>query len=576
MKTEYIAFRPYVRSIAWGVGASALGAFALTFGFLDEIDWRILDRWQKSRPPHPDIVLLAVDSKSLDSIGRWPWNRSVHAQILNRLAQAPPKAVGIDINFSEPQNAQNDIELADTIEKSPFTVVLPALPVYENAGKSPARFTLPLKAFALHTNVRLGHVGTIPDSDGTARRFPKAVAAAGNRFRSFGEELASTANPITLDERDLAIRFAGKPGTIPAYSISDFLGGKIDPEVFRDRFVLIGATASDLHDVAQSPVGFMAGIEWHATILDNILTGDALRIVPPWRVRWLGFGAAAALTILFSFLRLNASVFVALLGTLAWPFWAAVLWQRGVALPYVSSMVLVATVFATHAVRSWYISEARRRKLKQTVQSYFSPQVLSVILRNPEKLKLGGEQRDVTVFFSDIRSFTTITESTPPQILSALLHDYFTKMTEEIIATDGVVDKFIGDAIMAFWGAPLTQTDHAERAVRAAIKMLKKLPFLQKEWEARGWPHIAIGIGINTGLCTVGNLGSENRFDYTVIGDTVNAASRLEGLTKEYKTPLIISQSTKKLLPPDIACRELGAVMVKGKMQQMQIYGIET
>lgn len=215
-----------------------------------------------------------------------------------------------------------------------------------------------------------------------------------------------------------------------------------------------------------------------------------------------------------------------------------------------------------------------KRKIRQSFQYYFSPAVMEEILKNPESLGLGGRRKEVTVLFSDIRDFTTITEQLPPDKLTGLLQEYFTEMSEEIFATDGVLDKFIGDAIMAFWGAPIDQPDHADRAVKASVNMIKKLKKLQKEWLAEGFPLVNAGIGVNTGVVTVGNMGSTQRFDYTLIGDEVNAAARLEGLNKDYKTNIIISEATKNKLRITVKTKSLGEVLVKGKTKPIKIYSV--
>jgi adenylate cyclase len=199
---------------------------------------------------------------------------------------------------------------------------------------------------------------------------------------------------------------------------------------------------------------------------------------------------------------------------------------------------------------------------------------MDAILKDPEKLKLGGERREVTILFSDIRSFTSMTESLPPQVLTRLLHEYFSEMTEEVLATDGVVDKYIGDAIMAFWGAPIPQPDQANRAVTTALNMIRRLKTLQEKWKEEGYPELDIGIGINLGVATVGNFGSTKRFDYTVIGDAVNAASRIEGLNKQYKSNIIISESTKRQLTLELKTEDLGEVPVKGKEKPIRIFRV--
>ena len=224
--------------------------------------------------------------------------------------------------------------------------------------------------------------------------------------------------------------------------------------------------------------------------------------------------------------------------------------------------------------RYWSKKESEKRELREAFQNYFSPQVMEAILKEPDKLKLGGERREVTILFSDIRGFTALTENLPPQTLTHLLHEYFSEMTEAVLATDGIVDKYIGDAIMAFWGAPIAQPDQADRAVTTAVDMLKRLKKLQEKWKKDGYPEIDIGIGINLGIATVGNFGSAKRYDYTAIGDAVNSASRIEGLNKDYQSNIIISESTRSQLTLRFETEDLGEIQVEGKEIPIRIFRV--
>lgn len=218
--------------------------------------------------------------------------------------------------------------------------------------------------------------------------------------------------------------------------------------------------------------------------------------------------------------------------------------------------------------------ESEKRAIREAFQHYFSPQIMEAILREPERLRPGGQRREVTILFSDIRSFTGLTEKLPPQQLTRLLHEYYDAMTEEVFATDGIVDKYIGDAIMAFWGAPIEQPDQADRAVTTAMNMIKRLRQLQEKWAEEGFSVLDVGIGINLGIATVGNLGSTRRFDYTLVGDAVNAASRIEALTREYQNHIIISDTTKSQLTIPVTTKDLGDVIVRGKEKPIRIYEV--
>ncbi len=224
-----------------------------------------------------------------------------------------------------------------------------------------------------------------------------------------------------------------------------------------------------------------------------------------------------------------------------------------------------------------YFSEERDKKMiRGAFQHYLNPAVISTLIENPSLLKLGGEKKTLTVFFSDVRGFTTISESLSPEKLTSVLNEYFTPMTKVVLDSNGLLDKYIGDAIMAVWGAPITLLDHADRALDASLEMLEILKILQAKWKADGLPHLDIGIGINTGEMVVGNMGSDQRFDYTVLGDSVNLGSRLEGITKNYGIRLICSQFTKEsvLNPDKYIFRELDFIRVKGKNEPIKIYEV--
>jgi class 3 adenylate cyclase len=235
--------------------------------------------------------------------------------------------------------------------------------------------------------------------------------------------------------------------------------------------------------------------------------------------------------------------------------------------------------FVVFLILSGYYSarqEGAKRAIREAFQHYFSPQIMEAILREPDRLKLGGQRREVTILFSDIRSFTALSERLPPQQMTRLLQEYFDAMTDEVFATEGIVDKYVGDAIMAFWGAPIEQPDQADRAVRTAINMVKRLKRLQDKWKAEGLPGpLDAGIGINLGIATVGNLGSTKRFDYTLVGDAVNAASRIEQLNKEYCSHIIISDTTKAQLTITVPTKDLGEVQVRGKERPIRVYEVE-
>jgi adenylate cyclase len=249
-------------------------------------------------------------------------------------------------------------------------------------------------------------------------------------------------------------------------------------------------------------------------------------------------------------------------------------WAIGAVLPYLYADLLVLLAFLGHAFERWFKAEKERRTLRISLQSYLSPLVLEATLKDPTLLRQGGYRREITAYFTDLRGFTTLSEAMEPSKLEGLLYEYFDAMTQEVFDSDGVVCRYTGDGMFALWGAPVDQPDHTLRAVRTGIRMLKRLDELQVEWSKRGIPNIDMGIGINTGLATVGNLGSSKRFDFSPLGDCVNSAARLESLNKEYKTNILISEQVKKKLPDDIKTRFIGEVLVKGKNIPMHIHEV--
>ncbi|MBI4090774.1 MAG: adenylate/guanylate cyclase domain-containing protein [Candidatus Komeilibacteria bacterium] len=561
------------------VSVAAFVVFALIalLPYVASLELKALDVFRAPHAPHPDIVILAIDNKSLQAIGRWPWDRNVHAQLLEKMSASHPRALAFDVDFVEQQDVENDDAFAAALQNVSFPLILSASAVYTRGSTQPTRFLYPLPQFTQGTHVSTGGTNVTIAPDGLARTIPGQETAENTVMQPFAVAIAHAIGATVASSDGGIINFAGPAGSFPTYSISDVLAGKVSASAFDDKILLIGATASDLHDVVQVPPQgtALAGIEWHANVLDNLLLGRSVTPVPRVSIFFGSIILGVLLLVLFQFVSQRMMLLASGISIIALPVASFFSWRSGIGWSYVVPEIFVAGIFFFESLSRWLYAEAERRKLRRTIQNYFSPQVVQTILNDPVSLKLGGQRREVTIFFSDIRSFTTITESADPAVLSRLLHEYFTEMTEEIFATDGVVDKFIGDSIMAFWGAPLAQQDHADRAVETAVAMMKRLKTLQEKWKHEGLPVMDIGIGINTGMATVGNMGSEKRFDYTVIGDSVNAAARLEGLNKEYKTHIIISETTKNALTRNFAVEELGDVLVKGKTQSIKIFEVE-
>ena len=370
------------------------------------------------------------------------------------------------------------------------------------------------------------------------------------------------------------INYHGPGYTYPHYSFADVVNGKLPPGRFRDKIVLVGATATGIGDLRTTPYGGLdfPGVEIHANVIDNMLHGNfllrgakqqlcdailillfgiplgiAMALVPP---RWMWFG-------------------IALLVPLIAVDYAAFLhdWWLNFTIP---AMTLTSNVLLVSLYRALF-EEKEKRRVRTAFGQYLSPEVIRRLLLNPQLVE--PRKTEITVMFSDIRGFTSISEKLDAQDLALFLNQYLSDMTRIVFARHGTLDKYIGDAVMAFWGAPFEEAGHAERACNSALEMMTRVRELQKQWAAQGKPKLDIGIGLNTGVASVGNMGSSLRYGYTALGDSVNLSSRLEGLNKEYGTHIIVNESTYEATKgADFVFRELDLIRVKGKAQPVTIY----
>lgn len=380
-------------------------------------------------------------------------------------------------------------------------------------------------------------------------------------------------------ECKMLINYCGWPGEFAAQSqyISYADVFKVPPEFFDNKILFIGMYAQGIaHDIWPSPHGIMYGIEHNANALNTLLQRDFVTYIPNWINAVVVIFIGLLLGLVVPRLKIWQSALLILLMIVA----LFVIVIIVVFSMYNKIMLfftpVAATILAFIGTLLYRIltEEKEKKFIKERFANYVSSKVVDELLKNPKALQLGGEDRIITVFFSDVRSFTTISEQLgEPQKLVALLNEYLSAMTEIIFQYDGTLDKYVGDEIMAFWGAPVPQPDHAYLACKAALAQIKYLTeILHPKWEEEGKPKLRIGIGINTGKMTVGNMGSRSRMDYTLMGDEVNLGSRLEGTNKVYGTTIIISESTYELVKDRVVARELDIIRVKGKIKPVRIY----
>ncbi|MBF0528129.1 MAG: adenylate/guanylate cyclase domain-containing protein [Deltaproteobacteria bacterium] len=468
------------------------------------------------------------------------------------------------------------------------------------------------EAYVPETNIYLlshaaraaGYFNMVPDMDGTVRAVPMAIRYGNDFFmplalQALRQYLGSKSKieypskaseieqrekvfvgnyEIPIDEKGrLVVNYRGRQKSFEHYPVVDIIKGSLPKGTFKDKIVLVGPTAIGIYDLRVTPFdSIFPGVEIHANVIDNILRQDFIQ-QPDWSVLLtigliVFFGIILGLALPKLSAVLSPILGVGLIGV--WTVSDYLLFLKGYWVNLIYPLMTVILVYVSVTVFRYMTEEREKRRIKGAFTYYVNPSVVTEMLKNPEMLKLGGDKRIMTVMFSDIRGFTTISEKLDPEALVHLLNQYLTVMTDLVFKYDGLLDKYIGDAIMAFWGAPLSQPDHAKLACRTCLEMLKELETLRQRWaqENPATPFIDIGIGLNTGFMVVGNMGSETRFDYTVMGDAVNLGSRLEGTNKEYGTNIIIGEMTFEQIKEEFYCRELDMVAVKGKAQPIHIY----
>ena len=565
----------------------------------------------------------------------WPWRRDFYEQIIRCMEAHQARAVVFDVGFFDEHEgdvgqAEEDkldpllVEATRSVGKVYHAISF--LPEAKQQALRPSQHQallatrslsvtgqgLDLPAYAgvdlpIRTLVSdaagVGAVNAIQDQDGVTRRANLLFEHRGKTFPSLAMATAlgvSDAAQIAFDGKQLLfddhrvgvnrrgemlLCWRGPSGTFQTHPFHHVLTSwinesqgkatEIDLAQFRDRIVLIGSNVAGLHDLKTTPTQHIfPGVEVQATAIDNLLAGDALG----WPKRRhtialaLGFGILCGICTI-GFYTASVSVPLALLCLLG----AVVISARSysAAGQCVALAAPCATIVLTFSAAAWvnFATEGRRRRLiRKMFSTYVPPSVVSQMEDNQNMFRLGGERRELTVLFSDIRGFTTLAEGLDAEQLTTLLNEYLTVMTDIVFEEGGTLDKYVGDMIVAIYGAPMPMEDHAHRACRTALRMSERLTVLCRQWEAEGRPTFDIGIGVNSGLITVGNMGSRRRFDYTVIGDAVNLGSRLEGLNKEYGTRILIGEETQRRLGDRLVCRDIDWVAVKGKAEPVRIY----
>jgi adenylate cyclase len=555
-----------LKRLSFGVGAVGLTGLLLwlqAIQFLAKVDVRLQDSLLLTRQPSAQIVLVTIDNDSIQELGVWPFPRSLHAELIETIAADEPKVIGYDVTFSEVSSLGEDQRLAEALRLA-GPVVLASEAVLEIRPEFAPLSVSTLEPLAVFQvgEVKFGPTTLIPDADGVIRQAPLVYSTTGkDTEKSFAQLLAEVATPeLTLGEQPiLHVPYVGGPGTFTGVSMAEVLKGDLPEKFFADKIVLVGATAADLHDEYLTPMG---GGQATAGVLD----GGQIRLV-------LIILAVISLCLCLS-LRLRISAVALASLAVAYLLGAVALSGVDILLPVLYPLALISMLFGIDVLYRYRDEHTRRRFIQTAFGRYVSPAVVAKLASGEAPLALGGTKQELTILFSDIRGFTTLSEQLPPEELVTFLNEYLSGMTDLVLHHEGTVDKYIGDAVMAFWGAPLPQNDHAVRGVLSALAMQSRLAELNQAWRAAGKPTIEIGVGLNTGRVIVGNMGSERRFDYTIIGDDVNLASRLESLTKYYGVGVLISEATKNQLGDKFLLRPLDRVAVKGKKDAVKIFEV--
>lgn len=486
------------------------------------------------------------------------------------------------------------------------TARLPELSVRTVGGASPDGAGVLEEATRAHVDIPVlleaavgaGHINVLPDIDGLQRRVPLAIRVAARALPSLGLEIARrhlAASPATvtfgsegvaglrIGPRDLPvdaagqlwINYLGPPRMFRHIPAADVLAGRAAPDALAGKIVLVGFTAAGFDEITTPFAPVVPGVQLQATVIDNVLHGRSL--VRPW---WVVPAETIAIVLVGVTLGVALHRLRTLGGTLAAAA-LALLYLAATQYLFTSERIVLGAVYPVAAIFLCTLGgavfqslteEREKQKIRRAFGHYLNPEVTEMLAREPSRLRLGGERRDVTILFSDVRGFTGISERLLPEALSELLNEYLGAMTDVVFAHEGLLDKYVGDAVMAFWGAPIAAPDHAGRCCRAALDMLTALSALHERWRAHGLPLLEIGIGINSGEAAVGNFGSAQRFSYTAIGDDVNLASRLEGLNPQYGTRILITDSTRQVIGDEFVCREIDRLRVKGRVQSVTVH----
>ena len=555
-----------------------------------------LMRLRGIRSTSGNIVIIAIDDKSFQwTKYEWPWPRAYLAQIVNAVNQGGARVVGLDILLTEPgKDPDGDEALAQALSQSPSSVS--DLLIFRDPQQNMVSLDLPIKPYR-NALKAMGITTIIQDKDAVTRSIQAYDTYGDQVYYNWAFQVASqylkssppsNANPngltfngqrVPLHNGLLLVNYNGPAGTYPTYSAYQVALGDVlkeNPNAFKDKIVLIGATTITLHDVYATPFSAqqpMAGVEVVANAVDTILNGHYLRETLPWAALLIIIFMAILASFISRIQRPSLTIAIMAVGMI---LYAAVTYftflMEGLYIPTVAPQLMLFLGVVLPTLEQSVSQELEKRRVRNLFSRFISPEMVDQLIETQDINSL-NKRANLSILFSDIRGFTTLSEKLAPEEVVSVLNPYLEAMTKVIEKFGGTVDKYEGDAIVAFFGEPVVHEDHALRAVRTAVEMHKALADLHQLWGKQGRPfRIEIGIGINSGEVFVGLLGSAQRINYTIIGDNANLASRLQDLTKTYQWPILISGSTYDQVKDEFEAELADSVIVKGRSESVKVY----
>ncbi len=569
--------------IGFAILVSSIWLLLLGAAVLQGMDARMYDLYFRAsggRPISGDIVVVGIDDISLTELGRWPWPRNIHGELIQSLNEMGAAWIGIDILFAEEHDS--DGLFLEAMTQGGNVVLATKFEAVLEQSKRMVYHVRPTSLLREGSKTD-GFINLPSDTDAFVRRFHTTALHHDQQVLSLAAALAKL-NGAALPGPEKALRdgsylinYGGGPRSFPTYSYYQIVHKMIPEEWIKDRIVLVGATAPDLRDTFATPffnAGLTPGVEIHANVLATILEEAYILPVSPLLVGGLTVSSGLLAGVVIGGLSPLVAGFILLISVIGLVGGSYTLFSLGLWLPIVAPLGAMLSVVVISAIMQYVTEEREKRRIRAIFGRFVSEDVVKGILETQGDLALGGQRRTLTILFADIRGFTPLSEILPPEEVVGLLNEYFGAMTTIIFNNGGTVDKFMGDCIMALFGAPLDLPDHANQAVKAAVEMRNELMELQKKWSALGQVSLQAGIGINTGEVVVGNLGSSERMEYTAIGDAVNLAARFESLTRQYPCEILIGEETYRFVAEQSETIEFSGVEVKGKSKPMTVYGV--